>query len=94
MRQDKNRPKLLPLWIYLISLGGAAALLVLFSQGMRTPGAGAALQELPANTGAEAREIPEKLHVLPPLREFVGFMEGELQSNGTVGAACTVVLGG
>lgn len=80
--------------LFLFSATALIALMVLFARGMKGV-------ELPAEVPVQEEVFPDEpepvsyaLPVFPPLKEFVSYMEQELDSTRTVGAAYTFVRSG
>ena len=80
--------------LFLFSAAGLIALMVLFTRGM-VGIESTDVEEVSekAGTGDETDGVYE-MPVLPPFREFVSFMDSELDSSHTVGAAYTFVRSG
>ncbi|MEN8158230.1 MAG: serine hydrolase domain-containing protein [Bacteroidota bacterium] len=80
--------------ISLFSLLGAIVVMVLYIRGMTSlepwPEIGEADDSLPEKASARTYNTPE----LPPLRDFVAFMDQELDTSHTVGAAYAMVRSG
>ncbi|MCP4312860.1 MAG: beta-lactamase family protein [Bacteroidetes bacterium] len=88
LRRNRHRASLL-----LISGAGLIILMVLFARGMngvKPQSEDQVAVNLMADEGVRSYEMP----VLPPLRDFVSFMDSELDSSHTVGAAYTFVRSG
>ena len=77
--------------LFLISVVGLIALFVLFSRGTKSFEAGAQVPEEAVQSLEEERSEIERVPELPPLRSFVEYMNRELDSSHTVGAAFTMV---
>ena len=80
--------------LFLISVLGTIALVVLFSKGMKSPDQGKGLSGS-QTTIREQSVAGSNLHPLyPPVLDFIHFIDRELDSSRTVGAACTIVRDG
>jgi len=78
----------------LFSVAGLIILMVLFARGMKNFEPQSAEIESEDAVRAEEGSRTYDLPGLPPLRDFVSFMEEELDSSHTVGAAYTFVRSG
>ena len=72
--------------IFMVILLSAATIFV--SRGTKS------IETISAQVPAPSVEERDPVHLAPPFREFVQFMEQELDSTNTVGAAFTIVHGG
>ena len=72
--------------IFMVILLSAATIFV--SRGTKS------IETISAQVPAPSVEERDPVHLSPPMREFVQFMEQELDSTHTVGAAFTIVHGG
>ena len=70
------------------------ALMVLFARGMKGVDETQQVQVLEEFSMTDHENPALDLPVLPPLRDFVSFMDRELDSSHTVGAAYTIVHSG
>lgn len=80
--------------LFLFSAAGLLVLMVLFTRGMKGVDPIEAEPESEETSKLEEGDIVYKMPSLPPLKEFVSFMETELDSSNTVGAAYTFVRSG
>ena len=72
--------------LFLVILFSAGTVFV--SKGTRSP------ENISAEVQIPSAEVADPVYLSPPIREFIGFMEQELDSSETVGAAYTIVHGG
>ena len=80
--------------LFLFSAAGLIALMVLFARGMKGIDQ-AQVETLPEEIPADNPEITGyEVPVFPPLKDFVSYMDRELDSSQTVGAAYTFVRSG
>ena len=94
MKKNKYRRRRFSLYFILVIVASAGA--ILFTKGTRTPGV-TQNQVVATMAPTEPVElIPEEYPVpdLPAFRDFVAFMNRELDSSQTVGAAFTIVHNG
>lgn len=80
--------------LFLFSTLGIIGLMVLFIRGMSSIETTGSLSEKAKEKVTVDGDGPVKMPALPPVREFVAYMDRELDSSHTVGAAYTVVHGG
>ena len=89
LKRNRNRVSL-----FLFSVAGLIALMILFTRGMNgieLPPEEPVIEVKPVDDPEVTRyEVP----VFPPLRDFVSYMDQELDSTHTVGAAYTLVRSG
>ena len=79
----------------LIKLAVLLLLVILFSagtifvsRGTRPP------EDISGQAQLPAEEVSDPVYLAPAIRDFITFMEQELDSSGTIGAAYTIVQGG
>jgi beta-lactamase class C len=80
--------------LFILSMMGIVAILILFSKGMRLYDPGTRLPDVQHNVHGARGSLSREVTAYPPVREFIEFMNRELDSSSTVGAAYTVVRGG
>jgi beta-lactamase class C len=73
-------------WLFMVVLFSAGTIFV--SRGTRSP------EGISLHAQIPAEEVSDPPYLSPPIRDFITFMEQELDSSGTVGAAYTIVQGG
>lgn len=88
-RRFKNRA-----FLFLIVLTGVTSVTVLFTRGMQSYGFDNGDPESVLPGVGEIRPAPAEPAMIPPFLEFVEFMDRELDSSLTVGAAYTVANSG
>ncbi|MFO7670972.1 MAG: serine hydrolase domain-containing protein [Bacteroidales bacterium] len=81
-------------YFFLFSAAGMIALMVLFARGMKGIDETQQVQAIEEFSMTDFENPAFDLPVLPPLRDFVSYMDRELDSSHTVGAAYTIVHSG